>query len=192
MPATPEDTNTTLVEQFCSAEVYAHNLKVDFSKHVKRDTNRGVDYIPWHRLYAFMCVYTPFRINETKWVDIDPSDPSRGTLAVVTLVNITNGVVSVPLYNAVMAKNRMNSSVSDADARQIADAIQRCMVKAVAIHTGLGLEMWMKLEEDEDIEPLEDDEDEDDDEEDEEPVPRRTRRTATTTNATRSRRSRRG
>lgn len=185
---------------FCTEEHYAQNLKVDFSRHVKQDDNRKVDYVPWHRMYAYLCANTPFRLKYYTWTDIDPTDPSRGTLIECVLVNTLNGVESPKLYNAVMAKNKMNSAVDEANSRQIGDAMQRALVKAIAMHTGLGFELWMKLEEqleeeeEEDFDDEDLDDEDDEDEEDDEPVPRRTRRRAVSNPAPagRTRRTRRG
>lgn len=111
--------------------------KVDVSDYIQTGTKGGrkFAYLPWEAAWSLLKSRVPHATFQYS-PDIRHQDGS----VEVEVTLIIGSYVAPPVRLAVM--NQSFNAILEPDARNINDARQRCLVKAIAIGTGLGLSLW--------------------------------------------------
>ena len=151
------------------ADVFREFNDIDVTEYTQQDKNRGVDYISWsiaqylaltklqEKGLAFVPVVllTDYCLPFHQLPIISDGDESIpcGGYTVVALINSVDKTYVGLTWSPIMAKNKMNSCVTIPDARQIADSVQRAMVKSIAVGTGIGFSLFTRFEFDEEKPP---------------------------------------
>lgn len=141
--------------------------KVDLSKHIKQ--RDGFDYLNWakcisllHEYGAEVVYFTPLTnengsslfMSELAFAKDDKTSPNRCyEVAVEIVIDDKKFIMRSPVMNG--ANPVRDNSMSQ---QRVWNAQTRAFVKGVAIHTGLGFDLWCKAEEgEEDAAPKEED-----------------------------------
>jgi hypothetical protein len=140
--ATEKDTGTALPETF-EQKVWGTLSRIDVTEHANQLPATGkrppISYLAWHK--AWMLVKRKFPgTTYSHRADVHHPD---GTVEVEVDVNISDVVGSNNMFtNARLAvMDNYFNPISNPTARQINDARQRALVKALAF-AGLGLNLW--------------------------------------------------
>jgi hypothetical protein len=172
--------NTRGVRIFVPNDVREEMKGLDLSQYIKKGRT-GYDYLPWAVVMDYMLKHFPELTVDISVIDVDvheTDDIPRGTFILVQFVDAITGKTSAYFRSPVISRqNKMHKSIDVPNARDINDEMQRAIVKAVALFTGIGLNLYTRIDEEELEEHIgtpvvdyEDDEDEeyeeyDDDEE---------------------------
>jgi hypothetical protein len=133
-----------------SAQQFADNFNLDVSSLTKQYPagKTKLDYLPWSACSVLMKKYHPTFVFELELFDGKPvmylADGSA--FVSVIIVDTETGRRSTPSHFPVMS-GFGHKAVIDPDSRAISDSIQRAKAKALAEVTGIGLNMWLRVEE---------------------------------------------
>jgi hypothetical protein len=132
------------------AVTFENNYKIDVTNFVKMYPKGNLEYIPWSAGLMLMKQYHFTFIFEIEMFDGKPVLylPDGTAFVSVIIVDTATGARSTPSHYPVM-KGFNHGAEVDPDCRAINDCIQRAKVKALAEVTGIGLKLWLRLEEDE-------------------------------------------
>lgn len=138
---------TTLI---IDAQTFSDNYNVDVSSFVKIYPKGNLEYIPWSAGLMLMKKHHPTFVFEVELFDGKPVLylPDGTAFVSVIIVDTATGARSTASHYPVM-KGFNHGAEVDPDCRAINDCIQRAKVKALAEVTGIGLKLWLRLEEDE-------------------------------------------
>jgi hypothetical protein len=117
--------------------------KVDISDHTKTMDKTAkrpeVTYLPWHKAIMLLKRHFPashYRRGE----DIIYED---GSMEVEVILTVSDGYTEEMVSQTTLpVMNFHFNAIMQPDARMVNDSRQRCVTKAVAITTGLGLSLW--------------------------------------------------
>lgn len=131
-------------------QVFSDNYNIDVSTFVKVYPKGNLEYIPWSAGLMLMKKHHPTFIFEIEMFDGRPVLylPDGTAFVSVIIVDTATGARSTASHYPVM-KGFNHGAEIDPDCRAINDCIQRAKVKALAEVTGIGLKLWLRLEEDE-------------------------------------------
>jgi hypothetical protein len=122
-------------------EIWQTLRSIDISQFVETIPGRGkgLSYLSWPHAWSVLCEVYPqatFQF-ETYRDETDTMVYADGTASVTCTITIGNcfRTVSLPVMD------NKHGAISNPDARQVSDARQRCLVKALAFF-GLGLELY--------------------------------------------------
>jgi hypothetical protein len=133
-----------------TAQQFADNFNLDVSALTKQYPagKTKLDYLPWSACSVLMKKYHPTFVFELELFDGKPvmylADGSA--FVSVIIVDTETGRRSTPSHFPVMS-GFGHKAVIDPDSRAISDSIQRAKAKALAEVTGIGLNMWLRVEE---------------------------------------------
>lgn len=133
-----------------SAQQFADNFNLDIIHLIKQYPagKTKLDYLPWSACLVLMKKYHPSFVFELELFDGKPvmylADGSA--FVSVVIVDTETGKRSTPSHFPVMA-GFGHKAVIDPDSRAISDSIQRAKAKALAEVTGIGLNLWLRVEE---------------------------------------------
>jgi hypothetical protein len=132
------------------AATFANNYNIDVSNFVKVYPKGNLEYIPWSAALMLMKQNHPTFVFEIELFDGNPVLylPDGTAFVSVIIVDTATGARSTASHYPVM-KGFNHGAEVDPDCRAINDCIQRAKVKALAEVTGIGLKLWLRLEEDE-------------------------------------------
>jgi hypothetical protein len=134
----------SLPESF-PAQVWNKLSRVDVGDHIQtaeiKKDGRVVytyQYLGWAWCWATLMQYYPESYFEIMSADIHPDS----SVMVNLMIHIIEGerLMSRVMYMPVM--DGRNNAIINPNARNINDSRMRCLVKALAMHTGLGLDLW--------------------------------------------------
>jgi hypothetical protein len=143
---TEQPTNHLVID----AATFATNYNIDVSNFVKVYPKGALEYIPWSAALMLMKQNHPTFVFEIEMFDGRPVLylPDGTAFVSVIIVDTATGARSTASHYPVM-KGFNHGAEVDPDCRAINDCIQRAKVKALAEVTGIGLKLWLRLEEDE-------------------------------------------
>jgi hypothetical protein len=143
---TEQPTNHLVID----AQTFATNYNIDVSNYVKMYPKGNLEYIPWSAALMLMKNAHPTFVFEIELFDGKPVLylPDGTAFVSVVIVDTATGARSTVSHYPVM-KGFNHGAEVDPDCRAINDCIQRAKVKALAEVTGIGLKLWLRLEEDE-------------------------------------------
>jgi hypothetical protein len=124
-------------------------MKMSFEKRVwqemshlnvndKTSKKMNLTYLSWSDCWATLADYYP----ESNYEFGEPIYYNDETVEVSCVVTIKEGEHSFSRKMYLPVMDHRNNSVVNPSSRQISDARQRCLVKAVAVATGLGLYIY--------------------------------------------------
>jgi hypothetical protein len=135
-----------------SAQQFADNFNLDISTLTKQYPAGKVklDYLPWSACVVLMKKYHPTFSFEVELFEGKPIMylPDSSAFVSVVIVDTETGKRSLPSHFPVMS-GFGHKAVIDPDSRAISDSIQRAKAKALAEVTGIGLNLWLRVEESE-------------------------------------------
>lgn len=143
---TEQPTNHLVIDR----QTFSSNYNIDISSFVKVYPKGNLEYIPWSAAVMLMKQNHPSFVFETELFDGKPVLylPDGTAFVSVVIIDTVTGARSAPSHYPVM-KGFNHGAEVDPDCRAINDCIQRAKVKALAEVTGIGLKLWLRLEEDE-------------------------------------------
>lgn len=129
---------------------YTANYNVDVTPFIKVYPKGNLEYIPWSAALVLMKQHHPTFVFEIEMFDGKPVLylPDGTAFVSVIIVDTATGARSTASHYPVM-KGFNHGAEVDPDCRAINDCLQRAKVKALAEVTGIGLKLWLRLEEDE-------------------------------------------
>lgn len=141
-----EQTNHLVID----AQRYSDNYSIDVSQFVKVYPKGNLEYIPWSAGLMLMKQHHPNFVFEIELFDGKPVLylPDGTAFVSVIIVDTVTGLRSTASHYPVM-KGFNHGAEVEPDCRAVNDCIQRAKVKALAEVTGIGLKLWLRLEEDE-------------------------------------------
>ena len=104
----------------------------------KTSKKMNLTYLSWSDCWATLADYYP----ESNYEFGEPIYYNDETVEVSCVVTIKEGEKSFSRKMYLPVMDHRNNSVVNPTSRQISDARQRCLVKAVAVATGLGLYIY--------------------------------------------------
>ena len=104
----------------------------------KTSKKMNLTYLSWSDCWATLADYYP----ESNYEFGEPIYYNDETVEVSCIVTIKEGEKSFSRKMYLPVMDHRNNSVVNPTSRQISDARQRCLVKAVAVATGLGLYIY--------------------------------------------------
>jgi len=124
------------------------NVALDVSNLVKKYPKGGMEYLPWSVCLMLMKRHYPKFSFTTELFDGKPVMflPDGSAIVSVLIVDTISGATSLPSHFPVMTGFNHSSAI-DPDSRAITDSIQRAKAKVLAEVTGIGLNLWLRLEE---------------------------------------------
>ena len=132
------------------AQQFADNFNLDVSALTKQYPagKQKLDYLPWSACVVLMKKYHPTFVFELELFEGKPilylADGSA--FVSVVIVDTETGKRSTPSHFPVMSGFQHKSAI-EPDSRAISDSIQRAKAKALAELTGIGLNLWLRVEE---------------------------------------------
>jgi len=124
------------------------NVALDVSNLVKKYPKGGMEYLPWSVCLMLMKRHYPSFSFTNELFDGKPVMylPDGSAIVSVLIVDTADGRTSLPSHFPVMTGFNHSSAI-DPDSRAITDSIQRAKAKVLAEVTGIGLNVWLRLEE---------------------------------------------
>lgn len=104
----------------------------------KTSKKMNLTYLSWSDCWSILADYYP----ESSYEFGEPVFYPNNTAEVWCEVTIKDGEHSYSRKMFLPVMDHKNNAISSPDSRQISDARQRCLVKAVAVATGLGLYIY--------------------------------------------------
>jgi hypothetical protein len=136
-----------------AAHVWTELSNLDVSPHIKHtedtDNMKGAPYLPWEAAWMLLKSKYPGS-SFTYGAEIRHPD---GTVEVEVHIHVRcryfdfdnqfdTDLNSLSGFCRLPVMTWRFKAITEPDARAISDARARCLVKAIAIHTGLGLQLW--------------------------------------------------
>lgn len=137
-----------------SAEVFDKMIKMDVSEYTKvlKTKSVSLDYIPWSSCVYLMKMNFPTFVFKTLMFPTAEGVllpyytlPDGSAIIETVILDTSTGKESLPSCYPVM-EGFGKKAVIDPDARNINDNIQRSRAKTLAEVTGIGLNLWMRIE----------------------------------------------
>ena len=127
---------------------FEENLNIDVSNLVKKYPKGGMEYLPWSTCLLLMKRRYPNFSFTNELFDGKPVMylPDGSAIVSVLIVDTSSGATSLASHFPVMTGFNHASAI-DPDSRAITDSIQRAKAKVLAEVTGIGLNLWLRLEE---------------------------------------------
>lgn len=133
-------------------ETYRKMIDLDIAKFVKKNPFNKMDYLPWSAAGLLLKQHFPTYCvtfeTDNEGVHEFFDVPNRGTYVRCYIVDKATGARSECLDYPVMS-GKAHKAVIEPDVREITDAKARAAVKLIAIVTGIGLNLWLREEEQE-------------------------------------------
>ncbi len=125
-------------------EVWDKLSKIDVTDHVKQlpktEKRPAIDYLPWHSAWLLLKREYPASTYKHK-KDIHHLSESVEVEVKVTIKSEHDSTSQITTSARLAVMSGYFSAIVSPDAREINDARQRCLVKALAF-AGLGLQLW--------------------------------------------------
>ena len=136
-------TKTEKVEKTFEQEVWDTLSRIDVSDHVAKleatAKRPEVSYLPWHKGWALLKRHFP--ASNFSYEEDLKHDDSTMEVGVHIVIRKEHDGKAIHTYARLPVMNARFYSIENPNARDINDARQRCLIKALAF-AGLGLNLW--------------------------------------------------
>lgn len=127
--------NDKAVQQSVAGHIWDTMSRVNVNEHIEKKGN--LSYLSWSWAWSELVSRFPdsgFEFSDRKFDD--------GTMEVTCTLTVYSGENHITRHMWLPVMDNRNNAIANPNARQVSDTKMRCLVKTIAITTGLGLYIY--------------------------------------------------